>query len=277
MDYPQPDKNLLPNLFSHLDESVSTLERILRNHFRIDDRGGHEIIVWRDAHKQDYLDALYANPEIMVPAMMKITGLTRRVFARVYGIDHVDNIKNWSTKDFRETERGKALAKAIHDLMPEQMYLETALYVFYKSWENDKRRTFRRDYEEVILERLRDVGYPATKDESIEGKPDIAIPDTKPYEVLGEVRAVDIDDFQKRAKNFRDEAALAHDNYPDARFVVVAKMPKHQLDRRREELREGLEKGHIDLVIFQDEMHIFFDRLATWGIEKKPVQTTLDE
>lgn len=130
----------------------------------------------------------------------------------------------------------------------------------------------------MILERLRDEGYAAAKDEKIPGKPDIAIPVTgPPYEVLGEVRAIDIDDFQKRAKNFRDEAAAARGNFPEAKFVAVAKMPMHQLDRRREELRSGVEAGNIDLVVFQDEIDVLFDAFEEWGVRKRPEQTTLAE
>jgi hypothetical protein len=214
----------------------------------------------------------------MVPFFMKITGLTRRVFASREGIDHIDLMKGWSQKDLRETEKGQTFAETCYKLMPPEMYLETALFSFYKSWEADKRRSFKRKYESIILERLRDNGYAAAKDEKIEGKPDIAIPVTgPPYDVLGEVRAIDIDDYQKRAKNFRDEATAAKENFPDAKFVAVAKMPKHQLDRRREELRDGVEAGNIDLVVFHDEIELLFDTLEDWGVEKTPQQTTLAE
>ena len=277
MDYPKPDKDLLPNLFEHLDEEVVTVEKTLRSNFTIEDRDGHEVIVFGDADQDDYLEALYENPETMVPFFMKLTGLARRVFARVYGIDHIDQMKGWEQKDLRHTEKGQTMAEAADQLLPDEMYLETALFSFYKMWEADKRRTFRREFEAVILERLRDEGYPAKKDEKIKGKPDIAIPATPPYTVLGEVRAIDIDDFQKRAKNFRDEATEAKENYPNAYFVAIAEMPKHQLERRREELRDGVEAGNIDLVVFQDEMDLLFDTLDKWGIEKQPQQTTFAE
>jgi len=51
-------------------------------------------------------------------------------------------------------------------------------------------------------------------------------------------------------------------------------MPKHQLDRRREELRDGVEAGNIDLVVFHDEIELLFDTLEDWGVEKTPQQTT---
>lgn len=277
MDFPKPDEDILPDLFEHLDEQVEIVEQTLRQHFLIENRHGHEIVVFGAADKEDFLEALYENPETMVPFFMKITGLARRVFARVYGVDHIDQMKGWEQKDLRKTEKGQTMAEAVNELLPDKMYLETALFSFYKMWEADKRRTFRREYEAVILERLRDKGYPAKKDETIKGKPDIAIPATTPYEVLGEVRAIDIDDFQKRAKNFRDEATEAKQNYPRAYFVAVAEMPKHQLKRRREKLREGVEAGNIDLVVFQDEMDLLFDTLEEWGIRKQPQQTTFAE
>lgn len=275
MDYPKPDEDSLPELFELLDESVEDVERILRRYFEIEDRDGHEVVVFGEADVEDYHEALCDETEEMVAFTMKVTGLTRRVFARKYGIDGVDRVKNLSPEGVRESEKTQKLAEAAHEQMPEEMYLETALYTFYKKWEVSRRRKLRRQYEDVILERLREEGYPAVKDETLDGKPDIAIPGDGPLEVLGEVRAIDIDDFQKRAKNFRDEAKAAKRNYPGTKFIVVAEMPEHQLARRREELRETILSGEVDFVAFQDEMDDLFDTLEEWDVTKEAVQSEL--
>lgn len=138
MDVPKPDINLLPDLFEYLDKQAETVEVTLRENFTIEDRDGHEIIVFEDATRENYLNALYEESEVMVPFFMKLTGLTRRVFARREGIDHIDLMKGWSQKGLRETEKGQTFAKACKELMPPEMYLETALFSFYKSWEVDK-------------------------------------------------------------------------------------------------------------------------------------------
>ncbi|MFP9060993.1 hypothetical protein ACLI4R_10730 [Natrialbaceae archaeon A-chndr2] len=275
MDYPRPDEESLPELFELLDETVEDVERILRRHFEIREQDGHEVIVFEDAEVEDFHRTICDETDAMVAFYMKLTGLTRRVFARKYGIDGVDRIKNLSDDGVRESEKTQALAEAAHSLMPDQLYLETALYAFYKMWEVNQRRNIRRQYEDVILNRLREEGYPATKNEKLKGKPDIVIPDDGSLEVLGEVRAIDIDDFQKRAKNFRDEAEAAKRNYPGTKFVVVAEMPEHQLARRREELRETILEGQIDFVVFQDEMDELFDTLDEWDVTRERVQSEL--
>ncbi len=278
MDYPKPGADLLPNLYDHLDQQVEIAEHVLRAHFEIEARDGHEIILFCQSTTQNYLDAMYDEPETMVPFFMKMTGLTRRVFGRVYGIGHVDHIKKWSQKDLRKTERGQALADAVDSLMPPEMYLETALYTFYKMWEKDKRPSFRREYENVVIDQIQRAGYSVTKDEKIFGKPDLAIPSSPPYEVLGEVRSLDMDDFQKRVKNFKSEAQAAKRNYPKARFIVVAKIPQHQLEEKRENLRRMIiDTGDIDLVIFHDEMDKLFDTLSRWGVPKQSVQSKLTD
>lgn len=275
MDYPKPDEDSLPELFDLLDKTVNDVERVLRKHFEIEEQDGHEVILFSEAEVKDYHNTICEETDAMVPFYMKLTGLTRRVFARKYGIDGVDRVKTLSDEGVRESEKTHALADAAHTLMPEEMYLETALYTFYKMWEVNQRRNIRRQYEDVILERLRDKGYPAVKDETLDGKPDIAIPENGPLEVLGEVRSIDIDDFQKRAKNFKDEAREAQQNYPGTRFVVVAEMPEHQLERRREGLRETILEGEIDLVVFQDEMDELFDTLDEWDVTRETIQSEL--
>jgi len=84
----------------------------VREHFTIENRDGHEIIVFEDATEQDYL-ALYEESEVMVPFFMKITGLTRRVFASREGIDHKFCVEavvlTVSTRELR-TDRRRAVA-----------------------------------------------------------------------------------------------------------------------------------------------------------------------
>jgi len=159
----------------------------------------------------------------------------------------------------------------MEDILPDEMYVETALYTFYQMAENDQRRHVRSNYEDVLLEELRERGIPVKKDESLPGKPDLVIPDSPPHTVLGEVRALHSKDYQKRVKNFDSEARNAKEQFPDAHFIVVAKFPPHQIEAEGEELRQGIKHANdnIDSVYFDGEIDEFVEQLEAWGVERR--------
>ncbi|MDS0280930.1 hypothetical protein [Haloarcula onubensis] len=270
MEFPKASEGILPGVYDLLDDHIERVEEVLRNQFEIEERGDAEVILWGEASEQDFLEAMHEDALVMVPFFQKITGLPTREFERVYGIDGVDRIKGWSRKDLRKSERGQELADAVDDLLPAEMYLETALYSFYMLWENDQRRHERSDYEITVREYLEDQGISVKKDESIPGQPDLVIPKSSPYKVIGEVRALHRNDFRKRNKNFDSEATKAKANWPNAKFVVVAKFPQNQVDNSREELRGEVEaiNSQIDAVFFPDEMDDFIEQLEDWDVNR---------
>ena len=280
MELPKASNDILPEVYELLDDQAERAERVLRRHFEVEDRGEAEVIRWGEATPDDFAEAMYADPPVMIEFFKKISGLPSREFDRVYGIGDLERMKRWKNKDLRETERGQTFAKAMDEVLPEEVFLETAMYTFYQMAENDQRRHVRSNYENVVLEELREAGVPAKKDESIEGKPDIAIPETKPYDVLGEVRALHSKDFKKRVKNFDSEARNAKEAFPEARFVVFAKFPPHQVEEEGEYLRKTIKEvnNHIDAVYFDDEISEFVEQVEEWGVDRDATtQATLNE
>jgi hypothetical protein len=157
--------------------------------------------------------------------------------------------------------------------MPDSLSLEALLYAFYKSWEGDQRRFYRMRYEDDIRQLLSENGYPTFKGNSLPGEPDFVIPDTEPYEVIGEVRVIQKTDKEKRFKEFRSEASEAKDNFGDIKFVAVANLGKQYLETRdREEVRAEITKNgtsDIDAVVFHDERGDFIETLESWGISRQ--------
>lgn len=270
MEYPKASEGILPGVYDLLDDHVARVEITLPQYFEIEERGEAEVIQFGRADESDFLEAMYTDPEVMVPFFMKLAGIPTREFERVYGAADVDRIKDWSTKDLRESERGQELADALDDLLPDELYLETALYTFYMMWENDQRRHQRGSYEVVVREYLEDNGVPVKKDERLAGKPDFVIPKRQPYRVIGEVRSLHRKDFRKRNKNFDSEATKAKENFPEAKFVVVARFPQNQIDNQRELLRSEVEQINedIDAVFFPDEMEALIEQVEEWGVER---------
>jgi hypothetical protein len=186
-------------------------------------------------------------------------------------VKNVDAMKTWTQKDLRESEEGAVFAEALAAVLPDSLYLETCLYTFYLMWENDQRRHQRAKYEEVVRERLEEAGFPNRKGEDLAGKPDVVIPQNEPFKVIGEVRDMHRKDFRKRNKNFDSEAKRASANFPVAKFVVVAKFPKHQIENNRRELRDivlDLNPDNIDAVIFPDEFERLYRLLEEWGVNR---------
>jgi hypothetical protein len=128
-------------------------------------------------------------------------------------------------------------------------------------------------YEEDIREFLLEKGYPNFKGNTLPEEPDFVIPESEPYEVIGEVRVIQRKDREKRFKEFRSEAAAAASNFPDARFVAVANMGayiEHHDDK--ELLRDGITKdgsSEIDAVFFHNERNDLLDQLSEWDITRR--------
>jgi hypothetical protein len=272
MEFPKASEDLLPDLYEELDEAIGIAESAIRTHFSIKNVGEADAVLFGRATEDEFLEAMYEAPKVMVPFFMKISGLPSREFERVYGMKNVDAMKTWTQKDLRESKEGTIFAEALVQVLPDRLYLETCLYTFYQMWENDQRRHQRAKYEEVVRDRLEEAGFPNRKGEDLPGKPDVVLPQNKPFKVIGEVRDMHRKDFRKRNKNFDSEARRAKANFPDTRFVVIAKFPKHQIENNREGLREmvlDLNPESIDAVIFPDEFEELYESLDQWGIKRQ--------
>lgn len=143
-------------------------------------------------------------------------------------------------------------------------------------WENDQRRHVRAGYERDVRDILESHGYPNFKGNSLPGEPDFVIPETDPYEVIGEVRVIQPRDYKKRFKEFGSEARAANTHFPDAKFVALAHVGR-QIERRdRDTLRKMVHDSsaaEIHAVFFQDEIDQLVSQLDDWGISQ---QSTLE-
>jgi len=277
-DWPKPSSEELPELYDDLDQMVNDAETILRKHFTIAENPNR--IVFGDATAADYMEAIDTNPNVIIAFFQKLAGLPDREFERQYGVQGVGSRLRDRKTSLKGVEDAEEFAEALEQLMPHSLPLKGVLYAFYKSWEGDQRRFYRMRYESEILDYLCENGYAAWKGNSLPGEPDIVIPESTPYEVVGEVRVIQRTDKEKRFKEFRSEANEASENFPEAKFVAVANLGKEYLEQRdREEVRAEITKNgtsEIDAVIFHDERDELLGTLDNWGVSKDP-QTTLSD
>jgi hypothetical protein len=271
-DWPRPSEEELPDLYDDIDEILDSIEENLRTHFRIEN-GNNEEIIFSEADRADYLECMDSNHNAMVPFFQKIVGLPDREFERQYGISGVGQRLSDRKTSFVEDETAKKFAEALEELMPSSLSLETVEYTFFKMWEADQRRFYRMRYEENVRDFLEENGYMNFKGNTLPEEPDFVIPDSEPYEVLGEVRVIQQKDREKRFKEFRSEAAEAAKNFPDAYFIAVANMGAY-IERvdDREDLRNRITKddeSEIDAVFFHDERDKMLNQLEEWDVSRQ--------
>lgn len=271
INYPRTSEDELPELYEKLDDLLERIERVLKEHFptRSTDHGVR--IVFNEATSDDYLDAMWADSEAMVPFFQKITGLTDREFDRQFGRRNIGSLEGRET-DFREEEKAGEFAEALEVILPSDLYLETLLFTFATMYENDQRRHFRAQYEETVRDYLAEHGYPNFKGNSLPGEPDIVIPDSQPYEVTGEVRVIQQKDRKKRFKEFGSEARVAKQHFPNANFIVVVNLGQYMENVDRDMLREEIlseAAGPIDAIFFHDELDELVEQLHEWKVTRQ--------
>jgi hypothetical protein len=270
-DWPRPSEDELPDMYEDIDNMVRTAEKELRSHFNIKEIP-EERIQFKKATPDDYLNAMDADHETMIALFQKIAGLPDREFERQYGVRGFGSRFRSRKTSLKETEDARAFAEALADLMPDSLSLEAALFAFYKSWEGDQRRFYRMRYESEFLDFLNEEGYSAWKGNSLPGEPDIVIPESEPYDVIGEIRVIQQKDKQKRFKEFRTEAHEAHENFNEINFAVVANLGQQYLkDHGREVVRGEINKNgasEIDAVFFHDERDKFLEQLVEWDVSR---------
>jgi len=275
-DWPKPNIDELPDMYAEIDDMLIRVEGALREHLPVEDRGEVDVVVFVEASADDILDAMWEEPNAVVPMFQKISGLPNREYRALYNEPSIGNRLRDYTTDFRDRENAVQFAAAMKKHLPDELYVETVLYTFAKMWENDQRRFARMSWEDDVIEFLNNNGYPAKKDESLPGQPDVAVPKESPYEVVGEVRVMKPEDIKKRIKNFRDEAREAAQNFPDCKFVIFANLPPYALEGQREERRLEIgDRPEIDAVFFRDELEDrVLDQLQEWGVTR---QTSLSD
>ena len=272
-DWPRPSGDELPELYEETREMTERADGILRDYFQVDGSGSMDRIVFDDAGQDDFLRALNADHEVMVPLFQKVAGLPDREFERQYGVSGIGQRLKGRKTTFEGYEPAERFAEVLSNVMPDSLSLESIFYTFFKMRESDQRRFYRMRYEEDIREFLVESGYPNFKGNSLPEEPDFVIPESEPYEVIGEVRVIQRKDREKRFKEFRSEAAAAATNFSDARFVAIANMGayiEHHDDR--ESLRDGITKdgsSEIDAVFFHDERDELLDQLSEWGVTRQ--------
>ena len=265
--------NELPGLYADLDRLAETAEVLIRGLPKSLFDEDNEIISFGSMSVSDLAELIGRAPDIMVIAFTRVCGLSDREFSRLFGLTNVYKLRrshNWLTGK----DEGLFL-RSIHGLLPKHMHLETFLYTFYKMWEEHQKRHYRARFEKDVRAFFQAHGYSCEKI-TVPTELNGAIPPLDPR-VLLQIRTGVRKDLVKRAKEFSTEFDEGIKAFPKARFIVVFRIPEHELDRR-EEIREVIisqRSGRpYDGVFFHDELEDALNNLQEWNIPRELRPTT---
>lgn len=267
-DHPRPNITELPGLYAELDALAERVEKVIRGlPNRLLDE---EIIQFGEMSKSEFEQLVSKDPDVMIIAFTRVCGLSDREFSRLFGLRDVYKLRgSWHTD-----EEGRSIfARSVMSLLPKRMHIETFLYTFYKMWEEHQKRHRRARYEDEVRAFFEAHGYDCkkiTRPIEVNG----AIPPKNPLVVM-QVRTGVRKDLVKRAKEFSSEFDNSINAFPKAKFIVIFRVPLHELGRR-DEIRQVIieqrrEKRPYDAVLFQDELENALKKLEEWGIPKTGV------
>jgi len=272
---PRPNYSELPSLYRDLDQMAKRVGNVLIHSELFESKT--LLIKFDKANKTKIIELLRKDPEVLVPFFVMICGFSVRELERLYGIRDVYSLRN-NTGDMRKLD---VFAEAITDNLKHPIHLETALYKFYKNWEEHQKRHYRgREAENLVINVLRECGYNTGKIKVLckdkEREIDCAIPpDPHNLRVAIMIRRGVFRDLIKRSKEYSTEFDELVECYPNIRFVVVYFVSPHERDRideirsRIESEREG--KRPYDLIILTPEeiTTILIKKLEEWGIPRR--------
>jgi len=269
---PKPNYRELPSLYNDLDEMTRRIGIILIESDVFD--SNNMLLRFDKLNKDKILDLISKDPELMVRFFVMLCGFSVRELERLHGIHDVYSLGT------SEREKFIRLAEVIRDNLKHPLYLETALYKFYKNWEEHQKRHYRgRAAEKLVIEILQKHGYSAKKIKvKCRGKIreiDCAIPpDPNNLRVAIQIRRGVLRDLVKRSKEYSSELDELMECYPSLKFVVIyliAPQDKSEIERAREIItseREG--KRPYDLVILSPEEinTTLVKKLEEWNVSR---------
>lgn len=235
-----------------------------------------ELIRFNKMDENAIIELVRKDPEAMIPAFTRVCGPSVREFERLYGLNDVYSLRNrrrWLNPGADERKFAGVIAQLLEGTV---MHVETFLYTFYKMWEEHQKRHVRgREAERDVREYFQQHGYPCEKITSPVEVNGAIPPSPNPSEVLlaMAIRTGVRRDLVKRAKEFSREFDIFKREFPNAKVIVVFRIPQHELSIK-EEIRETIieerkERETYDGVFFHDELENIRKKLEKWKIPKR--------
>ena len=271
---PRPNYSELPLLYDELDRMTKKIGKILIQSKLFESQT--LLIRFDKADKNEIINLIRKSSNVMIPFFVMICGFSVRELERLYNIKDVYTLRT----NISEQKKLTAFAEAIEDNLKHPIHIETALYKFYKNWEEHQKRHYRgKKAENFVIETLRKYKYPVGKIKvQCKGKEreiDCAIPpDPRNLRVIIMIRHGVFRDLVKRAKEYSTEFDELVECFPNVKFVVIYFVSTHEKDRiseirsKIESEREG--KRPYDLIILTPEevSSVLLRKLEDWKVPK---------
>ena len=271
---PRPNYSELPLLYEELDQMTKKIGDIVMQSELFEPQT--LLIRFDRADKTKIIRLIRKNSDVMIPFFVMICGFSVRELERLYNIKNVYSLR----ANVSEQEKLAAFAEAVEDNLKHPIHLETALYKFYKNWEEHQKRHYRgRKSENFVIETLRLHKYPARKIKvQCRGKEreiDCAIPpDPQNLRVAIMIRRGVFRDLVKRAKEYSTEFDELVECFPDIKFVVIYFISPHEknkMDKVRSKIeseREGRRPYDLIILTPSEVNSVLLKKLEEWKIPK---------
>ena len=202
---PRPNYSELPLLYEDLDNMTMRVGNILikSNLFEPE----KQLIRFDRASRNEIVDLIRKDSDVMVPFFIMLCGFSVRELERLYNIKNVYSLRS----NVSDQSKLIAFAEAIENNLKHPIHLETAVYKFYKNWEEHQKRHYRgHEAEKLVIDTLRKHGFNAGKIKVLcKGKDreiDCAIPpDPHKLRIAIQIRRGVFRDLIKRSKEYSTE------------------------------------------------------------------------
>lgn len=253
--------------YETLYKECETLVETLVEYFPVTQTRAGNIINFDKTTFTQFENAIAAEPEIMLQALVAACHMTERMVREHL---RIDGLYTYATENasVRGEDRVHAfIANGCLEFLNQETPVETIVFLYYRSQERNRVQHARGAFYEEVHTELEENKFTVSKDESIEGQPNIIINKNGKKEltnnsVVGKALRAKPNDTAKRARHAASCCGKIKNIEPGATRVAVLKITGDPFpnERVREQQRQKILSQHreaIDAVFFHDELDEF--------------------
>lgn len=277
-EYPRPGEEKFKEMYEDRAHIISELNTLIDERFPTSVEGRTEYIEFSEkVDKDTILSAMNRNPKLTIRMCLAVSGLSISQLENRLDISNVYGIGEQSTGLNHTDDRAQQIAPLLADQLSTDLATEVVKNQTVYTWTVNHRRHYRKKFEDIIQEKIKEHNIPLVSDSKVDGSPDIAIPNPDDsMAIVGEIRTTNKQDIGARIREFESEIRNLNTLHPNAKVIVVLKTEEEITKTRKDRIESNLfESIGDELTQFYWDENI--DKLLTDCQQWTPqTQETLD-
>lgn len=268
-EFPRAYDDAPDEFYETLYSECGRLASTLATHLPGKSTANGYIIDFDKASFTDYEDAIAADPEVVLQALVSACHMTERIVR-----EHLDveNLYRYCDEDMPirgEHDIQAFIARGCLKYLTDDTPMETVLFLYFRSQERNRIQHARGAFYKDVHKVLEASDFTVSRDDSLPGRPNLVINREDPIKltenaVVGKALRAKPNDVPKRARQAGTCCGELAEDTPGATRVVVFKITGEPFpnDRVREKQRDRVLSQNpdaIDAVFFHDEMKDFIE------------------